>query len=145
MSETVTLGCAHCYAINRVNVARLADGPKCGKCKAPLFSGEPINLTKANFNAVIERSGLPVVVDFWASWCAPCKMMTPIFSHAAQTLEPKMRFAKLDTEAETALASRFSVRSIPTLIVFKNGQEVARQAGVMQEAQLRQWLSPYLS
>ncbi|MGS2742459.1 thioredoxin TrxC [Halomonas sp. LS-001] len=145
MGDTVTLGCAHCHAINRVNVARLADGPKCGKCKVPLFSGEPINLTKANFNAVIERSELPVVVDFWASWCAPCKMMTPIFSQAAQTLEPKIRFAKLDTEAETTLAGRFSVRSIPTLIVFKKGHEVARQAGVTQQAQLRQWLAPHLA
>ena len=141
MVDTVTLGCAYCYALNRVSVARLADSPKCGKCKVPLFSGEPVNLTAANFHAVVERSGLPVVVDFWASWCAPCKMMAPIFSQVAQALEPNMRFAKLDTEAEALLAGRFGVRSIPTLIVFKNGQEIARQAGVMQAPQLQQWLA----
>ncbi|ERS91748.1 MULTISPECIES: thioredoxin TrxC [unclassified Halomonas] len=144
MSEALTLGCPHCHAVNRVNRARLSDGPTCGKCKRPLFTGEPVALTAANFRALVERSELPVVVDFWAGWCGPCKMMAPIFAEAARELEPRMRFAKLDTEAEQALAGRFGIRSIPTLIVFKGGREVARQAGAMQGSQLRQWLQPHL-
>ncbi|MDR5892734.1 thioredoxin TrxC [Halomonas mongoliensis] len=145
MSDTLTLGCPHCHAINRVSQARLADGPRCGKCKSPFFSGEPVELTAANFGALVERSELPVVVDFWAAWCGPCKMMAPIFAEAARELEPRMRFAKLDTEAEQPLAGRFGIRSIPTLIVFRNGQEVARQPGLLQPAQLRQWLAPHLA
>ncbi|MYL23088.1 thioredoxin TrxC [Halomonas alkaliantarctica] len=144
MSEALTLGCPNCLAINRVNPTRLTDNPACGKCKTALFTGEPITLTSANFPALVERSEMPIVVDLWASWCDPCKMMAPIFAEVARELEPRMRFAKLDTEAEQALAGRFNVRSIPTLIVFQNGREVARQAGVMQQAQLRQWLTPHL-
>jgi len=144
MSDALTLGCPHCHAVNRVSRARLNDGPTCGKCKQPLFTGEPVALTSANFRALVERSELPVVVDFWAGWCGPCKMMAPIFAEAARELEPRMRFAKLDTEAEQALAGRFGIRSIPTLIVFKGGREVARQAGAMQGSQLRQWLQPHL-
>ena len=145
MSEALTLGCPHCHAVNRVSRARLNDGPTCGKCKRPLFTGEPVTLTATNFRALVERSELPVVVDFWAGWCGPCKMMAPIFAEAARELEPRIRFAKLDTEAEQALAGRFGIRSIPTLIVFKGGREVARQAGAMQGTQLRQWLRPHLA
>ncbi|NAW33447.1 thioredoxin TrxC [Halomonas alimentaria] len=144
MSDSLTLGCPHCHAVNRVSRARLNDDPTCGKCKQPLFTGEPVALSSANFRALVERSELPVVVDFWAGWCGPCKMMAPIFAEAARELEPRMRFAKLDTEAEQALAGRFGIRSIPTLIVFKGGREVARQAGAMQGSQLRQWLQPHL-
>ncbi|MGE4533747.1 thioredoxin TrxC [Halomonas sp.] len=144
MSEALTLGCPHCHAVNRVSRARLNDGPTCGKCKRPLFTGEPVTLTATNFRALVERSELPVVVDFWAGWCGPCKMMAPIFAEAARELEPRIRFAKLDTEAEQALAGRFGIRSIPTLIVFRSGQELARQSGVLQGPQLRQWLRPHL-
>lgn len=144
MSDLLKIGCAACGALNQVERERLNNGPKCGKCKQPLFNGEPVELTEANFRAVVERSELPVVVDFWASWCGPCQMMGPIFAQAARELEPRIRFAKLDTEAQQALAGRFGIRSIPTLMVFKDGKEVARQAGVLQGPQLQQWLAPHL-
>ncbi len=145
MSESLTLGCPHCGAINRVSQLRLKDGPRCGKCKQALFTGEPVELNSDNFRALVERSELPVVVDFWAAWCGPCKMMAPIFAEAAREFEPRLRFAKLDTEAEQALAGRFGIRSIPTLIVFRSGREVARQPGVLEGSQLRQWLRPHLA
>ncbi|MFQ3788986.1 thioredoxin TrxC [Halomonas sp. A29] len=144
MSDSLHLACPHCLAINRVATARLADASRCGKCKQPLFTAAPLELTSANYTALVERSELPVVVDFWAGWCGPCKMMAPIFAQAAAELEPRIRFAKLDTEAEPALAGRFGIRSIPMLIVFKEGREIARQAGLVQGPQLKRWLEPHL-
>lgn len=144
MTDAIKLACPHCAAMNRVEQARLGDGAKCGKCKQGLFSGKPVDLTAGNYDALVNRSELPVVVDFWAGWCGPCKMMAPVFAQVAGELEPRMRFAKLDTEAEQALAGRFGIRSIPTLIVFREGREVARQAGALQGSQLKQWLTPYL-
>jgi thioredoxin 2 len=137
------LACPTCATINRVPDSRLADHPNCGKCHSPLLPGKPVDLGSANFETFISRSGLPVVVDFWASWCGPCKMMAPVFSQSAMDLATRARFAKVDTEAEQGLAARFGIRSIPTLAIFRNGQEIARQAGAMDAASLKRWLAAH--
>ena len=132
--------CQHCNAKNRLPSDRLGDNPKCGKCKSPIFSGKALELSSANVAAVLNHNDLPVLVDCWADWCGPCKSFAPVFTQAATELEPKLRFAKLNTEKEQGIAGRWQIRSIPTLILFKAGKEVARQSGAMSLAQLKQWL-----
>lgn len=139
MPESVMLVCPHCEAINRVPGGRLGDRPTCGKCKRQLFDGHPVALTDASFDRQLTRNELPLVVDFWAPWCGPCKMMAPWFEQAAQSLEPGMRLVKVNTESEPQLGSRFAIRSIPTLALFRNGREVARQAGAMSAADIVRW------
>jgi len=137
--------CPNCDTTNRVPAARLADVPKCGKCHNKLFSGQPLALTSVNFQTHIKRSGVPVVVDFWAPWCGPCKSMAPAFAQAAITLEPKVRLAKLDTEQAPSISAQFGIRSIPTMVMFSSGQEVARQSGAMTQADIVRWVESHLA
>ncbi|GIX34433.1 MAG: thiol reductase thioredoxin [Lysobacteraceae bacterium] len=136
---SLLVACPDCHALNRVPVARLAELPKCGKCGGALFQGKPLALDERAFQAHVERAGLPVLVDFWAPWCGPCRMMTPHFEAAARELEPRVRLAKVDTEAHPALAARFGIRSIPTLVLFRGGQELARQSGARTAADIVRW------
>jgi thioredoxin 2 len=140
MSDSVQVVCASCNTTNRVLSERLADGPKCGSCKQALFSGRPIALTAASFDRHVNASDLPVVVDFWAEWCGPCKMMAPAFEQAAARLEPRVRLAKLDTDAESEIAGRFGIRGIPTLIAFKRGREIGRQSGALDLGGVIAWV-----
>ena len=139
MSQAKHVVCSSCLATNRVPEDRLAQGAKCGKCKKPLFQNKPVELNAGNFRKITSSNDLPVLVDFWAPWCGPCKMMAPVFEQAAQQLEPNMLLAKLNTENEQALAAQFGIRSIPTLAIFKNGRVVAQQAGAMDLGSLTRW------
>jgi len=133
--------CQHCDGIVGVPAERLGDGPRCPRCHKALFEGHPVALTSGNFDQHVARSDLPVVVDFWAPWCGPCRMMAPAFEEAASRMEPSARFAKLNTDEAQDVAGRYGIRSIPTLIVFKGGREVARQSGAMSGEQLVRWVS----
>jgi thioredoxin 2 len=144
MSASTNVVCPHCDAVNRVPSARLGEGPTCGRCKRSLFPGSPVVLTDDSFERHLVRSEIPLVVDFWAPWCGPCKMMAPSFEQAAATIEPRARLGKVNTEQNQMLAQRYGIRSIPTLAVFKDGQQVASQAGAMMLPQLVQWIESHL-
>jgi thioredoxin 2 len=141
MSESLHLVCPNCDAINRIPESRLREAPGCGKCHAPLFDGKPREVDAAGFRRHIERDEIPVLVDFWAPWCAPCKMMAPAYQQAAAQLEPGVRLLKVDTEAQPQLGSSFNIRSIPTLALFHRGSEVARQSGAMGMADILRWVN----
>ncbi len=142
--EAVHVVCPHCAAVNRIPAARLAEAPNCGRCHATLFDGRPLDLNETDFDRHLKRSDIPLVVDFWAPWCGPCRMMAPAFEAAAGELAPHARLAKVNTEDHPALAARFGIRSIPTLAVFQGGRETARQAGAMDKRNLIRWIRTHV-
>ena len=139
-AERLLIACPNCLAANRVPAARLGEGPNCGKCHSPLLDGKPVALDERSFDDFIARTERPVVVDFWAAWCGPCRMMAPAFERAAAELKSRVRFAKLDTEAAQGIAARYGIRSIPTMILFKGGREANRISGALDQRSIIQWV-----
>lgn len=132
--------CPHCHTVNRVPAERLEDAPVCGACKLPLLEPRPFALTEANFDKHLEHSDLPLVVDFWAPWCGPCKAMAPVFERAAAELGPRARFVKVNTDEQPGLAARFGIRGIPTFAIFRNGAQTARTSGAMDLGRFLDWV-----
>ena len=138
------LVCPHCGAVNRVPEQRLGDQPKCGKCGAGVIPSAPIELTAGHFDRFVGRDGLPVLVDFWAPWCGPCRQFAPTFAQMAGQYLGQVRFVKVNTEAEQALATRYNIRGIPTLALFRGGRELDRVSGALSGPQLAAWLKQHV-
>ena len=140
MAKAVHVVCSNCDQINRIPEDRLADGARCGGCGKKVLKGKPMELNSQNFARHINKSGLPVVVDFWAPWCGPCRMMAPVFEQMAKEMSPRVIFAKVNTEVEQGLAAKYGIRSIPTLAIFRSGREIERAAGAMDTRNLKSWI-----
>jgi thioredoxin 2 len=145
VAGTVIIACPVDGSLNRVPQARLGEHPRCGKCGNPLFAGKTVDLTSANFDQHAQKSDLPLVIDFWAAWCGPCRMMSPNFEAAAARLEPRVRMAKLNTEAEPAIAGRYGIQGIPSMIMVRKGREIARISGAMPTGSIIQWVEQALA
>jgi len=136
--------CPSCSGLNNVPEAKLTDNPKCGKCKNYIYTAQPINMTGVQLTRAIEKTDELLVVDFWATWCGPCQQFAPTFKQVAAQLEPKARFIKIETEAEQAISAKYSIRSIPTLAIFKNGKEIDRVSGALSTPDFSNWVNQYL-
>ena len=139
MNQAMHVVCPHCDGVNRLPADRLGDGAKCGKCRRPLFARQPLALDEGRFARHAQKNDLPLLIDFWAPWCGPCRMMAPAFEQAAVELEPSVRLIKVNTEEAQQLGARFAIRSIPTLMLMRGGREIARQAGAMDRSGIVQW------
>jgi thioredoxin 2 len=138
--RTLNVACPQCHTANRVPAHRLGDAPKCGTCSRPLFEGHPVELAESDFERHVARSDLPVVVDFWAPWCGPCRAMAPVFERAARELEPQVRLVKVNTDESQAIAAKFDIRGIPTFAILERGREVARISGAMGLTRFVEWV-----
>lgn len=139
MSEESLVVCSDCAAVNRLPAAKPAREAKCGKCGKPLFAGHPADVDEQTFERQLHRGTVPVLVDVWAPWCGPCRMMAPAFEAAARELEPKVRLVKLNSDEEQGLAGRLGIRGIPTMILYSGGREVGRTSGALSASQIVSW------
>jgi thioredoxin 2 len=144
VSAVTHVVCPYCEGVNRVPAARLSEHPRCGTCHQPLFSGSPLELDAGRFRRHVKSSDLPVLVDFWAPWCEPCRAMAPVFAQAAAQYDTRLRLAKVNTEAQPGLAGQYGIRSIPTLVLFRQGREIDRVSGALPAAQLTAWIQRHI-